>query len=99
MKCAQDLPVFVARVSCPERTRRVRRGGFSRHGQKSTSRLGRELSQRRQVLWGAASAAPLRLQIEAALAADVQQRSSHTDCFELRRRAIPNIGVIPMQSM
>jgi hypothetical protein len=91
MKDLYELQVFVARV--------FRRGGVLRHEQKSPSRLGRELLRRRQVLWGAASAAPLRLQIEAALAADVQQHSSHTDCLELRPRAIPNIGEFLMQTM
>jgi hypothetical protein len=50
-------------------------------------------------LWGAASAAPLGLQIEAALAADIQQHSSHKDCPELGRRAIPNFGEFLMQRM
>jgi hypothetical protein len=50
-------------------------------------------------MWGAASAAPLGLQIKAALAAEIQQRSGHTDCLELGRRAIPNIGEFLMQRM
>jgi hypothetical protein len=89
MKDAHGLQVFVARVSCPERTRIVRRGGFSRHEQKCPSRPGREVLRRRQVLWGAASAAPLRLQIEAALAADVRDVDYDMDCFELQMARNP----------